>query len=201
MARLSLWIVACTLLATPVWAGIGDLVEANPCGSKALRGGGFLAMLDVSGGGCNGTKPAVETAITCTLRKGRPKLEPADIAVEFYSPVDGSSLTGGPVCAAANLAPGSTITMVTGALPAPSPYAGAFVVPVPGGTCGAGCFLHGTARVFLTNGLMTCTATRIDLSEVCFAGKPVAATTKNLTVVKPIVVQGIGAIPVVQRGD
>jgi hypothetical protein len=202
MRRLSLWIVASALLATPAWGGIGDiLVSANPCGPKPLKGGGFLAVLDVSGGGCSGTKPAVETAITCTLRAGKPKHDPEDIAVEFYSEVDGSSITGGPVCAAAGLAPGSTVTMVTGTLPSPSPYDGAVVIPAPGGSCGAGCFLHGSARVFTTGGLLTCTATRVDLSEVCFGGKPVPAATKNLTVLKPIVVRGIGSIPVVQRGD
>ena len=196
MMRLSAWIVAGLLLATPVWAGIGDAIPSNPCGSKPLRGPVLIA-LDVSGGGCNGTKPAVETAITCTLRKGKPNLEPADIVVDFYSPVNGASLTGGPVCAAANLALGSTITMVTGPLPNPA-YSGAIVVPVTGGTCGTGCFLHGSARVFTSGGYISCTATRMDLSEVCFAGKPVGATTKNLTVLRPASLQ---QGPVQQRGD
>lgn len=200
MTRLSPWILGCTLLAAPVWAGIGDTIPANPCGSASLRGG-FLAVLDVSGGGCGGSQPAVQTAITCTLKKGKPPQAAQDIAVEFYSEVNGASITGGPFCAAAALAPGSTITMLTGALPAPSPYGGAIVVPAPGGSCGPGCFLHGSARVFTTGGLLQCTATRIDLSEVCFAGKPVPATTKNLTILKPQSMAQVGSIPVVQRGD
>jgi hypothetical protein len=194
MRRLSPWVVACTLLAAPVWAGISDPIPTNPCSSTRLRGP-VLGVLDVSGGGCAG--PAVQTAITCTLRKGKPTDTAQDIAVEFYSETNGASITGGPVCAAAGLAPGSTITMITGTVPSPA-YTGAIVIPAPGGSCGPGCFLHGSARVFASGGMINCTATRVDLSEVCLAGKPVPATTKNLTVLRP---QGVRAGKIVQRGD
>ena len=202
--RLSTWILACTLLATPVWAGIGDPIPANPCGetplNKEFRVGGFLAVLDVSGGGCNG--PAVQTAITCTLKMGQPKAAAEDIAVEIYSESTGASITGGPFCVAAGLPAGSSVTMVTGALPAPSIFGGAVVIPTPGGSCGPGCFLHGSARVFSTGGVLQCTAARVDLSEVCFGGAPVPATRKGLTILSPQQMQQVGSGPsTVQRGD
>jgi hypothetical protein len=202
MMRFAVSILACTLLGAPAWAGVGDALPPNPCGGPKELWGQFQAVLDVSGGGCSGAAPtAAETVITCTLRKNKPVTTPADIAVEFYSPVDGSSMTGGPVCVASQLPVGSTVTVVTGVLPTPSPYSSAVVVSAPGGTCGPGCFLHGTARVFSSGGLLICSATRVDLSEVCFAGKSVPATTSRLKTFKPHSMHTQGQFPVVQYGD
>jgi hypothetical protein len=201
MMRFAVSILACALLGAPAWADVGDALAANPCGGpKKLWG--QVQVLDVSGGGCSGASPtAAETAITCTLRENKPKATPADIAVEFYSPVDGSSMTGGPVCVASQLPVGSTVTVVTGVLPSPSPYSSAMVVPAPGGTCGPGCFLHGTARVFSSGFLLTCSATRVDLSEVCFAGKSVPATTSRLRTFRPRSMHKVGRFQVRQIGD
>jgi hypothetical protein len=201
--RLSTWILACTLLAAPVWAGIGDPIPANPCSAtplnKNFRVGGFLAVLDVSGGGCGG--PAVQTAITCTLKRASLMRTAEDIAVEIYSESTGASITGGAFCVATGLPEGSSVTMVTGALPAPSIFGGAVVIPAPGGSCGPGCFLHGTARVFSTGGVLQCTAARVDLSEVCFGGAPVP-TTQDLIILSPQQLHQSGSGPsTAQRGD
>lgn len=174
-ARLAVLVVA--LAAIPAAAGIGDPVPANPCGPANLSPSVY-AILDVTGGGCAGGTGA-ETAITCTVTRG--PSGSADLVVEIYDQ-SGAQITSGPVCVGAGLPVGTTLTLLTGALPPPAPALGP-VIFTPFAPCGPGCFLHGSARVF-SNGRLTCSAARIDLSAACGGGGPVPYTTKNLTVVR-----------------
>lgn len=181
------WMLALTLISTPAWAGIGDPVPSNPC-PGAVPFADFLSVLEMNGGGCGGGF-GMATAITCTLKQGAPAAAPADIAVEIYDEFTGASITGGPVCMAGGLAAGSTLTMVTNPIPGlATPFVGP-VIPAPGGSCGANCFGRASARVF-TTGRIECTATRIDLTEVCFFGAAAPAATKDLTVLRRAVQHG-----------
>lgn len=176
--RIKRFMLALSLFAVPAWAGIGDPVPVNPCGIVPFVD--YLSVLEMNGGGCGGF--GLETAITCTLKRGIPAGSTGDIAVEIYDEFTGASITGGPFCAAAALAEGSTVTMVTGVIGPPTPFTGT-LIPAPGGSCGVGCFGRASARVF-TTGQIECTATRIDLSEPCFAFAPAAANTKDLTILR-----------------
>jgi hypothetical protein len=170
--------VATSLTVAHAWAGIGDPVPPNPCSPAAISRSTY-AILDVSGSGGACVPPFAETAITCTIVAGN-SLGVADVVVEFYDETTGASISG-PVCVGASIPAGTTVNMVTNPLPPPSPFTGFPIAAA--GSCGPGCFTHGSARVF-SDGRLVCSAQRIDLSGVCIGGFPVPLTTKDLTVVR-----------------
>lgn len=172
-------ILAAALAAAPATAGIGDPVPVNPCGVAAISRSQY-SVLDVSAAGGACVPPFAETAITCTVAVGGAG-GVADVAVEFYDETTGASITGGAVCVGAAVPAGTSVTMVTNPIPPPSPFFGS-VIP-SAGSCGPGCFLHASARVF-SNGRLTCSAQRIDRSGVCIGGFPTPLTIKDLTILR-----------------
>jgi hypothetical protein len=197
MRILTLSALLVALSTSSAWGGIGDPVPVNPCNPSAKLKVS-LSVLDVNGDGSLVAGPActndvhAETAITCTSKE---KLGvSADVVIQYFD-ASGAQIGTNSQC---GIAPGTTLTFHTvppgSIMPLPwgSPlavpgYVLTGPIPSPGASCpmATGCFLHGSARILTTSKNVQCTATRIDLVNLCF-GVQGPMGLKEWTIIKKV---------------